>query len=56
MYKAFSIKIEKGIYIPINAIVISAIFIFILVFIIMKYSIGKINKQNTIETIRKDNI
>lgn len=43
-------------YIPINPIVISIIFVFILVFIIMKYSINKINKQNTIETIRKENI
>ena len=56
MYKAFSIKIEKGIYIPINAIIISAIFVFIFVFIIMKYSINKINKQNTIETIRNENV
>ena len=56
MYKAFSIKIEKGIYVPINAIIISAIFVFIFVFIIMKYSINKINKQNTIETIRNENV
>ena len=56
MYKAFSVKIEKGIYIPINAIIISAIFVFIFVFIIMKYSINKINKQNTIETIRNENV
>ena len=56
LYKAFSVKMDSGMYIPINPIVISIIFVFILVFIIMKYSINKINKQNTIETIRKDNI
>ncbi len=56
LYKAFSIKIEKGIYLPINPIIISIIAVFILVFIIMKYSIAKINKQNTIETIRNENI
>lgn len=56
MYKAFSVKIDKGIYIPIDSILISAIFVFLFVFIIMKYSIKKINKQNTIETIRKENI
>lgn len=56
MYKAFSVKIDKGIYIPIDAIVISAIFVFVFIFVIMKYSIKKINKQNTIETIRKENI
>ena len=56
MYKAFSVKIEAGMYIPIKPIIISVIFVFILIFIIMRYSISKINKQNTIETIRKDNI
>lgn len=43
-------------YFPVSAIVISALAVFILVFVIMKYSIRKINRQNTIETIRKDNI
>ena len=56
LYKAFAVKLDSGMYIPIIPIVISAVFVFILVFIIMKYSIAKINKQNTIETIRKDNI
>ncbi len=56
LYKAFSVKIENGIYIPIKPIVISVIAVFILVFIIMKYSMSKINKQNTIETIRNENI
>ena len=53
---AFSEKIEKSIYIPIKPITISIIGVFILVFIIMRYSIKKINKQNTIETIRNENI
>lgn len=56
MYKAFSVKFEKGIYIPTSAIIISAVFVFIFVFVIMKYSISKINKQNTIETIRNENV
>ena len=56
IYKAFSIKIEKGIYIPTDAIIISAIFVFIFIYLIMRYSISKINKQNTIDTIRKENI
>ena len=55
-YKAFSVKFESGMYIPVKPILISVIAVFILVFIIMKYSIGKINKQNTIETIRNENI
>lgn len=56
MYKAFSVKIDARMYIPIKPIIISVIFVFILIFIIMRYSISKINKQNTIETIRKENI
>ena len=56
MYKAFSVKIDAGMYIPIKPIIISVIFVFILIFIIMRYSISKINKQNTIETIRKENV
>ena len=53
---AFSEKIEKSIYIPSKPIIISIIGVFILVFIIMRYSIKKISKQNIIETIRKENI
>lgn len=56
MYKAFSVKMDSEMYIPIQPILISILFVFILVFIIMRYSIGKINRQNTIETIRKENI
>ncbi len=56
MYKAFAVKIDSGMYIPVKSIILSIIFVFVLVFIIMRYSIGKINKQNTIETIRNENI
>ena len=56
LYKAFSINLDKGAYIPYEPIVISVVFVFVLVFIIMRYSISKINKQNTIETIRNENI
>lgn len=56
MYKAFSVKMDRGMYIPVKPIILSIIFVFVLVFIIMRYSIGKINKQNTIETIRNENI
>ena len=41
---------------PISAIIIYAIAVFLLITTIMKYSINKINKQNIIETIRNDNI
>lgn len=56
LYKAFAVKVDSGVYIPVNAIVISTVLVFILVFVIMRYSLGKINKQNTIETIRNENV
>lgn len=39
-----------------KAILISIAAVFIVVWLIMKYSISKVNKQNIIETIRNDNI
>ena len=56
LYKAFSIKIESTMYIPIIPIIISIFAVFILIFVIMKYSMSKIDKQNIIETIRNENI
>ena len=56
IYKGLSNSINLGFQIPIKAIIISIIFILIVVGMIMKYSLNKINKQNIIETIRKDNI
>ena len=49
---------ESGIpyKLPIVAIIISIAVVFILISLIMKYSMSKINKQNTIETIRNENI
>lgn len=41
---------------PTEAVIIAIVFISVIVGIIMKYSLNKINKQNIIETIRKDNI
>lgn len=42
--------------IPFNGIIISSIFVLLLISLLMKYSISKINKQNMIETIRNENI
>ena len=56
VYKAFSFDYDPGFILPGKAIIISIIFVVLLVTIIMKYSISKINKQNIIETIRNENI
>lgn len=55
IHKAFSENIEMSYQVPYSAILISVIFVFVIVYIIMRYSIRKINKQNTIETIRNEN-
>ena len=41
---------------PALAIIISIIVVYLLITILMKYSMNKINKENTIETIRNENI
>jgi len=41
---------------PWSAIIIVCLILFILIFAIMKYSLGKIKKQNPIETIKNENI
>lgn len=56
IYKSFAESIDVGFSIPWMAIAISIVFVFIIVGLTMKYSLNKINKQNIIETIRKDNI
>lgn len=49
-------KFDFTYYIPFKEILIAIIAVFILVYIIMQYSVNKVNKQNIIETIRKENI
>ena len=56
LYKSFNVSMEMQYSIPWIPIGISVLFVFIIVFITMKYSLNKINKQNIIETIRNDNI
>ena len=41
---------------PIGATVIASLAVFVLISCIMKYEMNKISKQNTIETIRNENI
>ena len=56
IYKAFAEGTEMGFLFPTNGVIISVVAVFVLIIGIMKYSLNKINKQNIIETIRKDNI
>lgn len=56
IYKAFAESAEMGFLFPTSGVIISIIAVFVLILGIMKYSLNKINKQNIIETIRKDNI
>lgn len=56
IYKIFAERIDYGYLFPYKAIIISIIFITLIVYTIMKYSLNRINKQNIIETIRNENI
>ena len=56
LYNAFEINMSTTYEFPITGILISIAAVIILVGTIMRYSLNKINKQNIIETIRKDNI
>ena len=57
IFSAFSKgSVPMGFVFPWKAILISIAAVIIVVWLIMKYSISKVNKQNIIETIRNDNI
>lgn len=56
IYKAFSEGMEMAYRLPITAIIIATLFVFLIIGLIMKYSLSKINKQNIIDTIRNENI
>lgn len=56
VHRAFAGRIGTQFVLPYKAILICILFVFIVVYMIMKYSINKINRQNMIETIRKENI
>lgn len=55
-YKQFVNTLEMKFTLPYLSLSIVIIAVFVLIGCIMKYSLNKINKQNIIETIRKDNI
>lgn len=56
IYSIFEINYTYSYVPPYQAILISIIFVFVIIFITMRYSFNKINKQNIIDTIRNDNI
>lgn len=56
IFKAFSINLATDFVVPYTAIAISIVFVFAVVWLIMRFSISKVQKQNIIETIRNDNI
>lgn len=56
MYGSNTSGTAHGYSLPIIPIIIAVLAVFFLISLIMNYSIGKIKKQNTIETIRNENI
>ena len=56
MYNVFRNSMEMEYVLPYKSIAVAVIFVAVVIGIIMRYSMNKINKQNIIETIRNDNI
>lgn len=56
VHKPYADKFSSDFVIPYKAIIISIAAVLILVWAIMRYGMNKVNRQNIIETIRKDNI
>lgn len=56
VYNMFKVDLGAAFSIPVKPILISVVFVIVVVGVIMRYSMRKINKQNIIETIRNDNI
>ncbi len=55
IYRAIG-NTEYAYHLPVQAILISIVAVFLLIAALMRYSMKKIQKQNTIETIRNENI
>lgn len=56
MYNVFRNSMEMEYVLPYKSIAVAVIFVAVVIGIIMRYSMNKINKKNIIETIRNDNI
>ncbi len=56
IYLSIGTGLEMPYTLPIHAILLAILFVGLMIGLIMKYSLNKINKQNIIETIRNDNI
>jgi len=54
--RAFANSYVVGYHIPFGAILISAVFVALIVGFTMHYALGKINRQNMIEVIRKQTL
>ena len=56
VYNAINNEANIEFHLPFVPILISYIFVSMLIYIIMKFSLNKLNNQNIIETIRNDNV
>lgn len=56
IHRSLGIAMEMRFVPPFGGILIAVAVVFLLLFVIMRYSLKRIHKQNIIETIRQDNI
>lgn len=55
-YKAMSSTYDFGYTLPLQAIIIAIVAVAVLIWVIMRYSVKLVSKQNIIETIRSDTV
>ncbi len=56
MYRYFMMERFLFFIFPLNAIIISIVVVLAMVYLVMRYTVSKIDKKNIIETIRQENI
>ena len=56
IYKSINSGVDMKFYLPINSILISVISVFLVVFISMIYSMGKIGKENILDGLKNENL
>lgn len=56
IYRSIDQGVEMGFYLPVNGIFISVFSVFLVVFVSMMYSMGKIRNENILDALKNENL
>ena len=56
LYHILAQELDTGYILPVGAVLLSVVFVFLIVSMTMRYSMARINRQNILETIRNENL